>query len=90
MTLDLLDIWWLWLSAALVLGIAEIFLPGFIFLGFACGAALTAPLAAWVGLSTPQLLVAFALLSLLSWLVMRYAFGLRGGSAKHFDRDIND
>ena len=33
--------WWIWMAAALALGILEIVLPGFIFLGFAIGAAIT-------------------------------------------------
>ena len=31
-------IWWVWLCAALVLGILEVLVPGFVFLGFAIGA----------------------------------------------------
>ena len=51
---------------------------------------LTAPLAAWTSLSVPQLAVAFAVLSLISWFVMRRIFGFRGAKAKVFDHDIND
>jgi hypothetical protein len=32
-------LWWVWLAAALGLAILEILVPGFIFLGFAVGAA---------------------------------------------------
>jgi len=88
--MSVFEIWWVWLAAALGLGIAEIFLPGSIFLGFAAGAALTAPLAAWGGLSVPQLAVAFAVLSLIAWFVMRRVFGFRQSGRKVFDNDIND
>lgn len=86
----ILEIWWVWLAAAIALGIAEIFLPGSIFLGFAAGAALTAPLVAWTSLTVPQLAVVFAVLSLISWIVMRRVFGFRTPNAKVFDTDIND
>jgi membrane protein implicated in regulation of membrane protease activity len=88
--MDLFSIWWVWLVLGLALATAEIFLPGSIFVGFAAGAALTAPLAAWTSLSVPQLAVAFAVLSLISWFVMRRIFGFRGAKAKVFDHDIND
>ena len=35
------SVWWAWIVGALVLAILEIFAPGFLFLGFAVGAALT-------------------------------------------------
>ena len=35
---DLLTLWWVWICAALVLGVIELLLPGSIFLGFAIGA----------------------------------------------------
>ena len=31
-------VWWAWLALALLFGIAEVLLPGFVFLGFAIGA----------------------------------------------------
>ena len=31
-------VWWVWLAIALILGIAEVLVPGFLFLGFALGA----------------------------------------------------
>ena len=36
---DLWSIWWVWIVAALVLAIIEIFVPAFVFLGLAVGAA---------------------------------------------------
>ena len=86
--------WWLWVVAGLVLAILEMFIPGYIFLGFAAGALLTGIglLFQWglVGLSLPWLLLIFAGLSLISWIVMRRMLGVRRGQVKYFDRDIND
>jgi membrane protein implicated in regulation of membrane protease activity len=85
------DIWWVWIAAALGLLILEIFAPGFIFLGFAVGAAVVGlALAIGITLSFPWLLVAGAVISLISWVVMRRAFGIRKGQVKHFDTDINE
>lgn len=90
--------WWGWAAGALVLGILELAVPGYIFLGFAAGAlALSAlfglggPLAVWLSGSLPLTLVTFAVLSLVAWFVMRRVFGLKsGGEVKTFDHDIND
>ncbi len=84
--------WWLWLAAAVGLGILEVILPGYIFLGFAVGAAATGALL-WVGvaeLSAPWLIVIFAVASLAAYLVIRKIFGLRTGQVKIWDRDINE
>ena len=64
----LVGIWWVWLAFAIALGVVEVLLPGFIFLGFALGALV---MAALVGLVTGSLtvamsLAAFAALSLLA------------------------
>ena len=87
-------IWWVWLSAALVLAILEVLAPGFVFLGFAIGAAIMAALI-WgnvliAALSLPVLLLFFAALSLLAWLILRRAFALPKGQVKYFEDDIND
>ena len=37
-----------------------------------------------------MILLVFAALSLLAWLVLRRLFSLPKGQVKHFDRDIND
>ncbi|WP_425100363.1 NfeD family protein [Tropicibacter sp. S64] len=91
------SLWWLWMVAALGLGILEMLVPAFLFLGFALGAGLTGltllvggGLALWLAASLPRLLVYFAVLSLLSWLVLRKAVGVRRGQVKVWDRDIND
>lgn len=85
------SLWWVWLSSALVLAILEVLVPGFIFLGFACGAAivgviLLTPLTPGL----PALLTLFAMLSLLSWLALRRFFVAPGGGARLVHKDIND
>ncbi len=89
---DLLTIWWVWLAAALVLAILEVLAPGFIFLGFAIGAALVgvALLGPLKLLSVPMVLLVFAALSLAAWLVLRRVFALPKGQVKTFKHDIND
>ncbi|SMP22477.1 NfeD family protein [Shimia sagamensis] len=89
---DLLTTWWVWLAAALVLAILEVLAPGFIFLGFAVGAALVglALLGPLQLLSVPMILLVFAALSLIAWLVMRRVFALPKGQVKTFNHDIND
>jgi inner membrane protein len=90
------DLWWVWVSAALVLAILELVAPAFIFLGFALGALavgllLLLPVAAtWLAGSLPLKLVVFAVMSLLAWLGLHKAFALRKGQAKIWHRDIND
>ena len=83
------SVWWLWLAGALVLGVVEMLLPGFIFLGFAIGAALTGLLLLAVAPSLPVLLLIFAALSLAAWLILRRTFALPHGQVKRFKDDIN-
>ena len=86
-------IWWLWLAAALVFGIAEVLLPSFIALGFAIGAFGVSMLllaSADMAPGLPLLLLVFAGLSLIAWLLLRRYFSLPTGPVKHFDHDIND
>ncbi|WP_428924631.1 hypothetical protein [Marinibacterium sp. SX1] len=87
-----LTLWWVWGAAALVLGILEVLVPGFVFLGFAIGAAAVALLLLNLGLvlSLPLLLLVFAALSLLAWIVLRRAFALPRGQVTRFHDDIND
>ncbi len=89
--------WWVWLIAAILLGILEMLAPAYIFLGFALGAAVTGvvlliggPLAVWLTGSLPVLFLFFALASLISWFVLRRALGVRKGQVKVFDHDINE
>ena len=84
--------WWVWMSGAVLLATLEVLAPGYIFLGFALGAfalglllLVHTPLG---GIATTILV--FAVLSLLAYLLMRRVFGLKTGSVKIWDRDIND
>lgn len=90
-------LWWVWISAGVVMGIVEVFIPGFFFLGFSVGAVITGlvllaggPFAAWLGASLPFTLLFFAVLSLFSWIVLRRVVGVRKGQLKVWDRDINE
>lgn len=88
----LFSLWWVWLAAALALGILEVLVPGFIFLGFAFAAALMAFLHLVFGLdiTIPAQLALFAGLSLAGWYGMRRLFASPKGSVKTFTDDIND
>jgi len=79
-------------AAGFVLGILEVAVPGFIFLGFAIGAVVTGGLiwAGVLGANLPFLLLVFALASLAGWVALRQLFGVRKGQVKIWDRDIND
>lgn len=84
------SIWWAWIVLGFALGILEIVVPGFIFLGFAVGAVLTGVLVAFgIPAGLPALLVIFALLSLAAWFAF-LRFSKRPGQVKVWDRDIND
>ncbi len=85
------QIWWVWAAAALALAIFEMLVPGYIFLGFAIGAAVVSVLL-WAGasFSLPWLLVIMAGVALLSWLVLRQVFGIRKGQVKIIRHDINE
>lgn len=86
------SIWWVWMATALVLAILEVLVPGFVFLGFAIGALAVALLLLNTGLSLglPMLLLVFAALSLIAWLVLRRAFASPKGQVQTFEDDIND
>lgn len=84
------SLWWAWLCFALLVGIAEMLIPGFIFLGFAIGAVVVAVLLAFgLTVSLPVLLLIFAALSLVAWLALRRYFALPKGQVKTFEDDIN-
>ena len=89
---DWATIWWAWIVFGFALGVLEILIPGFIFLGFAIGAVLTGALVG-VGLapaSLAVLLLIFAVASVLAWLALRRTLGVREGQVKMWDKDIND
>ena len=85
-------VWWVWVVAGFGLGVLEVIVPGFIFLGFAIGAVVTGLLLliGLVGHSLPLLILIFALTSLVAWLALRATIGVRKGQEKIWDKDIND
>ncbi len=88
------SLWWVWFVGALLMAILEVVAPAQIFLGFALGAAGVgfALLLGIPGLATspPMMLLLFAVLSLIAWLVIRRAVGIRKGQVKVFEHDINE
>ena len=88
----MLGAWWAWAALALVLGVAELMLPGHILLGFAIGAALVSVqvLLGILGTSMGWTLAVFAILSLCAWVVLRALLGSHEGQVKIWDRDINE
>lgn len=88
----MLGVWWVWIVAGFALGVLEVIVPGYIFLGFAVGAVVVG-IAVGLGIlggNVPVLLFIFALASLLGWLALRRIMGVREGQVKLWDRDIND
>ena len=85
-------VWWVWIVAGFSLGVLEILVPGYIFLGFAIGALIVgAGLGIGVlGGSWPLLLLTFALVSLGAWGILRRIMGVQKGQLRLWDRDIND
>jgi len=85
--------WWIWMAIGLCLAIAEVLIPAWIFLGFAAGAFVIGIMMAigiGTGMSLAMTLVVFAVFSLIAYIVLRQAFGIRRGQVKIWDRDIND
>ena len=91
--MELWSQWWVWgiLAAALVVG--EVIVPAYVLLGFGVGAGIMA-LLLLIGLpisaSLPILLVVYASVSVVSWLVLRRFMGVSRGQVKSIDYDIND
>lgn len=85
-------LWWVWIVLGFALGVLEVLAPGYIFLGFALGAVATGTLVGIgvLGHSLPIALLVFALASLAAWFVTRRLLGKQAGTAKIWDRDIND
>ena len=85
------SLWWVWMAGAVLLAILEVLAPTQIILGFAVGAA-GVGLGLLLGLSAslPTLLVIFAVISLIAWLVIRRLVGVRDGQVKVFHHDINE
>jgi membrane protein implicated in regulation of membrane protease activity len=84
------QVWWVWAAAALILAILETVLPGFVLLGFACGAALVALLVLLpLDLGLSALLAIFVLFSLVSWIVLRRALRRPDDQTRVIREDIN-
>ena len=85
-------VWWVWVVAGFALGVVEVLVPGFIFLGFAIGAVITGVLIGigLLGTNVPLLILVFALASLAAWFGLRRVFGGRDGDVKLWDKDVND
>ena len=84
--------WWVWIVAGVVLGVVEIVLPGYVFLGFALGAMAVGllTLIGLLGTSLPVMLLVFALLSLAAWAGLRAVFPYQRGKVTVIRHDIND
>ena len=97
MSLDFWKMPSLWSALALVLGILEVLLPGFVLLGLGIGAAVVSGLlwlmgpAAFEGLAGVGYLGAtWALASGGAWSLLRRTFATKGAEPARFDQDIND
>lgn len=95
--MDLWNQWWVWGAASILLAIGEVILPTFVLLGFGAGAAVISailffggPLAGFVSGSIPVLILSYAIVSLVAWLLLRRFLGVYRGQVKTFDHDIND
>ena len=86
------QLWWVWIVGGIALGLIELVVTGYVFLGFAFGALVTG-LLVWIGVA-PQgiagLLAIFALASLLGWAVLRRLAGVPRDPVRIWTRDIND
>ncbi len=85
-------VWWVWVVAGFALGVLEVIVPGYIFLGFAAGAVLTGILiaAGVLGSSFTVAALTFALMSLAAWYLLRAALGKHDGQVKIWHKDVND
>lgn len=83
--------WWAWVAGGLVLGILEVLLPGYIFLGFAIGAVVMGIVLATglLPLTGAWALVLFAVLSLLAYIGLRATSKRGHDQVKVIKHDIN-
>ncbi|MGL4319598.1 MAG: NfeD family protein [Paracoccaceae bacterium] len=84
--------WWVWIVGGFALGVLEVIVPGYIFLGFAVGAVITGALVGFgvLGASLPVAILVFALSSLAAWYLLRAALGKHEGQVKVWHKDVND
>ena len=85
------SVWWVWVVFGVALGVLEVLVPGFIFLGFAIGAVVTGVLVgiSVLGGNVALLVLVFAVLSLAAFLVLRRVVGVTKAQTKLWDKDIN-
>ncbi len=83
--------WWIWMAAAVVLLVLEVLSPAYVFLGFAIGAGVVGVLLL-LGLTTgwPMLLLICAVVAAAAWALLRRFMGVRKGQTKIWTRDINE
>ena len=90
METELWHLWWVWLAVAVALTILETVTSGFVFLGFAFGAAvMTIVVLTPAKLGLAASLAIFALLSLICWLVLRRLFRAPDDQTRIIREDIN-
>ena len=83
--------WWAWVAFGIILMLLELMMPSYLFLGFGFGAIATGiALSLGVTMSAQYLMLMFAIVSLISWILLRQVFKLPTGSVQTFDHDIND
>jgi inner membrane protein len=84
--------WWVWMCVAVVFAILEVVIPAWVFLGFALGAAALGGLVLLnvTAFGLAGSILAFAVLSVIAYVVLRAIFGLKHGQVKIWDRDINE
>lgn len=88
--MELISIWWVWVVVAVGLGVLEVLLPSFIFLGFAIAAVIMAVIVGISGGMGPALaILIFAVLALVAWLLLRAKFGTSEQDVKVWRDDIN-
>jgi membrane protein implicated in regulation of membrane protease activity len=85
-------VWWIWIVAGFALGVLEVLVPGYVFLGFAIGAISTGLLLGLgvLGGAPAFVLLIFAVASLAAWLGLRKILGQTSGQVKIWHKDIND
>ncbi|MEO0545155.1 MAG: hypothetical protein AAFY99_15180 [Pseudomonadota bacterium] len=88
--------WWVWAIAAVGLATFETVIPGYAFLGLALGAVVIAiglPMAEALGFGEPTfsvLMIAYSVIALGLWFLLRYLLKPPGGKAKVYKGDINN
>jgi len=89
--------WWFWIVGGMAIAILELFLPGYLFVGFALGGVAVGLIilggiwpSGWMDGSMANHLLVLSILSILIWLALRRFLGIRRGQVKTFDRDINE